>query len=165
MILLIGLPGVGKSTLGKAVAQSLDYSFIDLDSVIEKEIETSIASYIGQFGEEFFRIKEAQCLRSLTPSIKTIVSCGGGCPCFHNNIAYLKHIGKVVYLSLDLQILKQRFIESKLARPLQNQSIEAYLDELHSNRSPIYQLADVNLTLSGDYRSDINKITRELSLV
>ncbi|OQY05321.1 MAG: hypothetical protein B6I20_01495 [Bacteroidetes bacterium 4572_117] len=86
LIYLIGFMGSGKTTVGKKLARKLSYNFIDLDAQIELEIGTNITDYFEQFGEEKFRLIEHQVLHNTYKLENTVVSTGGGAPCYFNNI-------------------------------------------------------------------------------
>ena len=77
-IYLIGLPGVGKSTVGKELANRLEYQFIDLDLYIEKLMNKSIPEIFSEYGEDFFREMEKKALVDMIDLENVIVACGGG---------------------------------------------------------------------------------------
>ncbi|MCX6276081.1 MAG: hypothetical protein NTV09_12835 [Bacteroidetes bacterium] len=83
LIFLTGFPGSGKSFLGMQAAALLKSSFIDTDLLIEKQTGESIQAIFKKHGEDFFRNKEAEVLRSISKEKKSIVAVGGGLPCFH----------------------------------------------------------------------------------
>ncbi len=82
IVYIIGFMGSGKSTVGKKLASLLDWSFIDLDAKIEEESGKTIPELFRQFGEDHFRKIESIALQSLTTSKNTVISTGGGTPCF-----------------------------------------------------------------------------------
>jgi shikimate kinase len=86
-IYLLGMMGVGKSTLGKQLARQLHYSFIDLDKSIEKEEGKSIPDIFAQLGEGYFRKVERQMLLKTAERNHIVVAVGGGTPCFYENMA------------------------------------------------------------------------------
>jgi shikimate kinase len=85
---LLGMPGTGKSSIGKNVAKMLDFNFIDLDKMIEKKSDSSIAEIWQNFGEDYFRNLESKTLKEISALQNTLVSCGGGTPCYFENIKY-----------------------------------------------------------------------------
>ncbi|MCC6726394.1 MAG: shikimate kinase, partial [Saprospiraceae bacterium] len=79
---LIGFMGVGKSFLGKALAERLGLPFVDLDEIIEEQEGMSISSIFSSKGEAYFRVVEASCLRNLASKDNLVIATGGGAPCF-----------------------------------------------------------------------------------
>ena len=102
---------------GKQLAKKLAVPFFDLDHIIERQIESSISEFFESHSEESFRDIEANCLRQieLAPSI---VSVGGGTPCFKNNMKYMNEVGRTIYFEGSPQFLASRLEKSKAKRPL-----------------------------------------------
>lgn len=113
-IYLIGLPASGKTTVAKALANALEYTFIDLDTEIEKDSLMFIESIFEKHGEETFRKLEAEALQKL-PKDNTVIACGGGIVEVKQNKEALK--GLVIYLDVDLDVIKKR-IEDTFVRPI-----------------------------------------------
>lgn len=141
---LIGMMGAGKTTLGKSIAQKLNYDFIDTDAVIENYCGITISEIFILFGEIGFRTIERALLRQILFSNfaqPTIIACGGGLPIFYNNFDWLKQKGKIIYLKTDLRILTQRLKNQVQNRPLLAGKIEA-LPQILQAREKIYQKSD-----------------------
>ena len=85
-VYLIGLPGSGKTTMGKQLASILEIPFFDLDAEIENQAGKSIPELFKEEGEDFFREKERSCLRSFLNRDNFILATGGGTPCFFDNL-------------------------------------------------------------------------------
>lgn len=117
-IFLIGFMGSGKTTIGKKLARRMDYNFIDLDDFIENKEGKRIREIFAASGEEEFRQIEAENLRLLEKIRDTIVSVGGGAPCFHENIEWMNQNGFTVYLKQTPEFLFSRLKSSKGKRPL-----------------------------------------------
>lgn len=117
--------GSGKSTLGKKLAGLLNYDFVDLDTLIEERSGKSVPQIFKQDGEETFRKLESDCLSSLLAKKSTVVSLGGGTPCFNDNLEKIKKAGLLIYIELPAKTLAQRLRSSKQERPL--------LDKLNDN--------------------------------
>ena len=118
LIYLIGFMGSGKTTAGKKLARKLAYNFVDLDSLIESETGMSIQNYFGEFGEEKFRLLEQKTLKSTFAFKNTVVSTGGGAPCFFNNIDEINSKGLSIYLKADINLIISRLQGGKNKRPL-----------------------------------------------
>jgi shikimate kinase len=116
-VFLVGYMGVGKSTLGKKLAQRLGVEFIDSDSFIENQIGISIADYFEQFGEENFRELERKFLLQLSES-SCVVATGGGLPCFGDAMEVMNEKGITIYLHRPPKELFQRLKNAKKERPL-----------------------------------------------
>ena len=117
-IFLIGFMGAGKSSVGKKLAQSLHYRFVDLDELIKKKSKKSISEIFELEGEEVFRIAEQQALHSLKDESKIIVATGGGCAAFEDNMEWMNAHGKTIYLNCSLGVLFHRIAPLKRQRPL-----------------------------------------------
>src|SRR6188768_135637 len=98
LIFLIGLPGSGKTTLGKQLAERLGYAFVDTDEEIVKREGRSIPDIFTQDGEDKFRLMEKEVLEELVGKTNTVVSTGGGLPCFHQNMFMIRNKGMAIYL-------------------------------------------------------------------
>lgn len=117
-IYLIGFMGSGKSTVGKRLAANLKWSFIDLDERIETETGMKISRIFSEKGELHFRHIESKVLRDLKNEENTIISTGGGTPCFNENMDFMTGTGLTVYLKMTPSQLKGRLLRSSHERPL-----------------------------------------------
>ncbi len=113
LIYLIGMPASGKSTFGKLLAQKLNYSFLDLDFLIEKNNNTTIPQIFEKKGEAYFRKIEKKTLQKTFNLEKTIIATGGGTPCFFDNLQKIKEHGIVCFLNIELEILAKRTFETQ----------------------------------------------------
>ena len=116
-IILIGLMGAGKSTIGKALATTLNYRFIDVDEEIVKHENMSINDIFLQKSENYFREIETQIIKEICKNNKTVISLGGGGFEKEINREILLNNGKVFYLYTDVNTLYER-IKSDSSRPL-----------------------------------------------
>ncbi len=116
-IFLLGYMGSGKSTAGKKLASLLDYTFIDLDNMIENETDHTIAEWFSA-GELKFREIESMVLRQTADFKNSVISTGGGTPCFHDNMQWMNENGVTVYIKMSTGGLFHRLIYSKTTRPL-----------------------------------------------
>jgi len=118
ILYIIGFMGSGKTTTGIRVASLLDWSFIDLDKKIEEHTGLKIPEIFSLHGEDHFRIIEAEVLRSLVTVTNTVISTGGGTPCFGSNMELMLQTGLTVYLKLTPGQLLSRLNSSSEERPL-----------------------------------------------
>lgn len=144
-IFLIGMPGVGKTYWGMRIAAYSGLPFADLDTFIEEQEKESIADQFAQYGEDGFREIESKYLKELISNERaTIVACGGGTPCFNNNMALMKAAGCVIYLQAYIATLVAHIKNSNNIRPLLKgqDDMTAYLEDLLQKRSRFYEQAD-----------------------
>jgi shikimate kinase len=156
---LIGMPGTGKSSVGKNVAKLLDFNFIDLDKLIEKKSGSKITEIWQKFGEDYFRNLESKTLKEISVLQNTIVSCGGGTPCYSENIKWMNASGTTIYLELPKDILRTRLFEKRESRPMFSQlktleELELKLNEIYIARKVFYETAHHSLVLRGTYPND-----------
>jgi len=151
-IFLIGLPSSGKTTLGKQLARHARYRFVDTDVLIVKEEGMPIPDIFAQKGEPYFREAEARILRAIRPDSKLVIATGGGMPCFHENIDYIKANGISVFLDVSPEQIVERILRhSSDDRPLYQKNDNQLLDNLrekHQSRLSFYNQAD--FILQGD---------------
>ena len=143
MISLVGLPGSGKSTVGRQLARRLQLSFLDSDHVIEERIGCSIRDYFEREGEASFRDVEASVIDALTLQAKGVLSTGGGSVLRPENRRHLQERGYVVYLRSSPEELIRR-LRSDTNRPLlQVGDPLERLRDLYTQRDPLYsEIAD-----------------------
>jgi len=140
--------GSGKTHWGKLLALKLKLPFFDLDTVITETEKKSISEVFSEKGEEYFRYKEKEVLEELVCDHEQfILSCGGGTPCFFNNIEYMKRNGKVLWLNTSINILKERLLKDRMARPLiraiGDAQLKAYIIRKLGERKIYYEQADL----------------------
>ncbi len=117
-VYLIGFMGSGKSTFGKRMASRVEWKFADLDSMIENAEDRTVDEIFSVSGEDYFRQIEALTLRSIPHEDDIIIACGGGTPCYKDNMEYMNSTGITVYLKHDARTLIHRLVTVKKTRPL-----------------------------------------------
>lgn len=142
-IFLIGFMGSGKSTLGKELAQSLRYTFIETDKLIEEQEQMSISDIFKTKGEEYFRLIEQQLINHLQLVDHCVIATGGGIPCHHNNIKILNQLGITIWLDVDESILIQRLRYETGDRPklMDSGPLEKTIHDLLVSRTEFYRQA------------------------
>ena len=139
MICLVGLPGSGKSTVGRQLARRLNCTFIDSDHAIEEQLGCSIREYFEREGEDRFRDVEESVIDRLTQEPHGVLSTGGGSVLRPVNRARLHQRTRVVYLSSSPEELFRR-LRHDMNRPLlQVADPLGRLRDLHSLRDPLYR--------------------------
>lgn len=149
-IFLIGFMGCGKTYWGQRLSEKLSIPFFDLDEKITEHEGRSISEIFQKEGEEYFRLLEKDVLHLLTESHETFVmACGGGTPCYYNNIDYLKKKGIVVWINCSTECLHKRLIQERDKRPLISNispaDLKSYIIKKYSSRKIFYQQATVIL--------------------
>lgn len=146
-IFLIGFMGVGKSHWGSRLSKALHHPFLDLDSEVSRSAGgRTITEIFEQSGEEYFRSIESETLKKIATSESSFVmACGGGTPCFLNNLDLMKSVGLTIWLQADPMELLSRLLAEKEKRPLlKNLSadqLEAYILRKMADRRLYYQQA------------------------
>ena len=130
-IILIGMPGVGKTTVGKAISEAMGRPWIDADQELEKEIG-DISTYITEQGEPDFREKETEVIAKLGTQTGLVISTGGGCVTIPQNYAHLRQNGRIYQLTQPIENL------STSGRVLSSGGLER-LRELEEIRTPMYE--------------------------
>lgn len=143
--------GAGKSHCGKQVALQLNLPFIDLDQAIELSTGLSIQSIFDRFGEDGFRSVENKTLQQLlNGSENFIMACGGGTPCFFDNLQQMKRAGKVIWLNPSESVLVERLKKNQESRPLLKNldasQLDQYVKKQLQERLTFYQQADFEVT-------------------
>lgn len=144
-IYLIGFMGSGKSHTGQQLADALGIPFVDLDDRIEALAGCSIAQLFEYKGETYFRELEAQALRATLSDDPGVISCGGGTPCFHHNMDWIKTNGLSIYLKASVPLLVKRLKKGQEHRPLirglNETELAAFIEERVAQREFFYSQA------------------------
>ena len=136
---LVGMPGSGKSTVGRQLARRLRLPFFDSDHVIEQRLGCSIREYFAQAGEDAFRDHEQQVLSDLVRGGEAVVATGGGAVLREANRRCLRESGKVVYLRSTPEDLYRRLRHDTQRLLLQVADPLAKLRTLFAERDPLYR--------------------------
>jgi shikimate kinase len=147
-IFFIGFMGAGKTHWGKMVSEKLRIPFFDLDEQIVSHEEKSIVEIFSEQGEEYFRLAEKDILHIITESHENFVmACGGGTPCYYNNIEYMNHAGTSIWINTPADILFKRLLKEKKERPLiknlSDEQLRAFIVKKFSDRRIYYEQAEI----------------------
>ncbi|MGF1457405.1 MAG: shikimate kinase [Leptolyngbyaceae cyanobacterium] len=143
---LVGMMGVGKSTIGRLAAQRMGYRFVDTDTVIEQAAQQSIAEIFAAAGETAFRELESQILSQLSPYSRMVVATGGGIVLDQENWWHLRQ-GVVVWLDVSVAELVRR-LQGDTRRPLlKRPDWQTHVANLLNERQQRYAEADIRLTV------------------
>lgn len=152
-IILLGYMGAGKTTVGKALSKELGMPFYDLDWYIETRMHKTVKQIFDERGEEGFRKLEHNMLHEVAEFENVIISCGGGTPCFFDNMDYMNQQGETIYLKASPDVLYGHLKMGRTVRPLllgkTPEEVEVFIKEQLGERSKFYSKAkhtlDVNL--------------------
>lgn len=144
-IFLIGYMASGKTTLGRALARATGRDFIDLDFYITQRFRKSVSEIFAEKGEEEFRRIEAEMLREVGEFCDVIISCGGGTPCFHDNMEYMNKSGVTLLLDASTECTVRRLLTAKSIRPIvkgkSHDELPSFIEEHKRERAPYYDQA------------------------
>lgn len=172
-IIIVGYMGAGKTTVGRALAAELGIEFYDLDWYIESRMRKTVKQLFDEVGEEGFRKIEHNMLHEVAEFENVVISCGGGTPCFFDNMAYMNQQGDTVYLKASPEILYKHLKMGKSVRPLllnkTPEEVQVFITEQLANREPYYSRAKytVNVNLMDNHdkiRMSVEKVKQLLSL-
>lgn len=146
-IFLLGFMGSGKSYWGRHLSQYLELPLYDLDEEIVQREGKSIASVFAENGETYFREKEKAMLHELAAQEAFLVSCGGGAPCFYDNMSFMKQQGLTIWLNPSVEVMVKRLEKKKEKRPLikdlDHDALQAFVAQKLEERSVFYAQASL----------------------
>lgn len=150
-IFLVGFMGSGKSTLGIQLAKLLNFHYVDLDKRFLTNTGKSINDFFAENSENEFRKVESDLLKSIDVNEKVLIACGGGTPCFYDNMEWMNQQGLTVYLNVMPEFLFERLRNSKANRPLikamNDDELRSYIVKELTYRDTFYKKA--KMTISG----------------
>ncbi len=162
-IVLIGMMGVGKTSIGKKLAEQLKLQFVDADEEIERAADMAIAEIFEKYGEPYFRDGERRVIARLIGDEPKIVATGGGAFINDETRALILEKARSVWIDTDINILVER-VSRRSHRPLLvGKNPREVLLELGAKRSPIYALADIHVRSDKSPHSNtVNQIVKAL---
>lgn len=142
--------GSGKTHWGRQLSKKLNFPFFDLDETIISHEGKEITQIFSQNGEEYFRLLEKDTLHIITESHDTfIMACGGGTPCYFNNIEYMNQAGTTVWINTPTDTLYKRLMAEKNKRPLIKEldegQLKNFIGKKYADRRIYYEQADVKM--------------------
>lgn len=156
-VFLIGFMGSGKSTVGRKLSSETGLPFIDLDKYIQTKEDRTIDNIFNEKGEDYFRETEHRLLKEIIKKDNIILSCGGGTPCFFNNMSLMNENGITIYLRMPVGALHSRLLNSQNDRPLVKKmygdELRNYISVTLEEREKYYRMAHhtveaINLEIS-----------------
>jgi len=153
-LILTGMMGVGKTTIGKAISTKLSLQFVDIDKIIEKKLKLTIQKIFKKKGEAFFREFEEKVTLEEVEKKNRVISLGGGAFMNTKIRDYVILNTKSFWLHLDINLLEKRLVNSKKRPLLINKNIRINLEKIYKERKDTYSLAD--------YKIDCNNLNTNL---
>ena len=145
-IVLVGMMGAGKSSIGRRLAARLNIPFVDADTEIETAAQMTIADIFARQGEDYFRSGEARVIARLLDGGPQVLATGGGAVMNADTRAAIKAKGVSIWLTADVDVLMRRINKRRHERPmLQAEDPAARLRELMVEREPVYALSDLTV--------------------
>jgi shikimate kinase len=148
-IALIGFMGSGKTYLGKKIASEYGFNSLDLDTLIEQKAEMSIAEIFNAFDEKIFREIEKEILQKTLHQNNFVLSCGGGTPCFYDNIDLLIQHSVCIYLKTPNEVIFNRLKAQNFRRPsiqkMNDDELRYFIESKMQERLPYYQKAQITI--------------------
>jgi shikimate kinase len=161
---LIGFMGSGKTYWGRKWGEETGLQHYDLDEEIEKREGKNVTAIFEEKGEEAFRRIEKEMLQSLLEKDHFILSCGGGTPCFHNNMKRMNEAGVTIYLKCSAAELALRLQKEKETRPLiaevNNDVLEEFIGDKLAQRESFYLKAMYHLPAQHMGLENVERIIR-----
>lgn len=144
-IFLTGFMGSGKSTFGRKLAKQLGLRFYDLDKMVEEKAKCSVEDIFKYLGEDTFRQMESECLHTFEGQENFVLSCGGGTPCYFDNMEFIMEQGLCIYLEMDEASLFNRLVHAKSVRPtikgFTEEELKLFIKDTLAKRREIYERA------------------------
>ncbi|MDE6101148.1 MAG: shikimate kinase [Paramuribaculum sp.] len=167
-IFLIGFMGSGKSTLGRALAKAAGLGFIDLDNYIEKRFHRNVRDLFAQRGESGFRDIERRMLSEVCDFEDVVVACGGGTPCFFDNMERMNKSGLTVMLEASHEKLLGRLKLGRRRRPLiasmSDDELSAFIHKMLDSRKVFYSKAAACFCSDNlDCQSEIDRSVKDFA--
>ena len=148
-IIVTGFMASGKTTVSKELSRLMSKILIDTDDEIVKRLDTSIVDIFDKFGEEYFRKKETEILKTVLRSTDAVISTGGGIVLKQENRRLMKESGIVISLIPDFSVIESRLSSARKTRPLLMEETEK-IKKRYYDRLPLYRDCDIEINPSPD---------------
>jgi shikimate kinase len=159
-LVLVGLAGAGKSTVGELLADALQRSFLDFDMEITRRCGMSVPEIFGQKGEGYFRELETMLTRELAETGGMVLAPGGGWILNDENRSLLSPLARMIYLKVSPEVALHRMGAATAGRPLLNRpDPRGELERLLEVRRPLYELAEITVVVD---RLDAQRVTERI---
>lgn len=157
-LILFGFKSCGKTYFGKLLSEQLKLPFIDTDVLIEKKypLPLSVREIYNQIGKEQFRALETETIQTIPANPPGIIALGGGAVLNLANVAYLKTLGKLIYLKIDFQTAQNRILQKNLPAFINANHPVLSLQQVYQERLSLYEaIADISIDTNRETKNDI----------
>lgn len=163
-IVLVGMMGVGKSTVGRRLAARLGLHFVDADEEIEKAADMSVAEIFERYGESYFRDGERRVIARLMDGVPKVIATGGGAFMQEDTRRLILGAATAIWLDADIDILVDR-VARRDSRPLlKNRDARTVLTDLAAVRNPVYALAPIHVkSIAAPHDIAVDRIMEQLT--
>ncbi|MCI4588800.1 shikimate kinase [Sphingobium sp. BYY-5] len=163
-IVLVGMMGVGKSTVGRRLAARLGLSFVDADEEIEKAAGMTVTEIFERYGETYFRDGERRVISRLMDGAPKVIATGGGAFMQDETRKLILELATAIWLDADIDILVDR-VSRRDGRPLlKNRDPRVVLTELAAVRNPVYALAPIHVkSIAAPHEIAVERIMEQLT--
>lgn len=158
---LLGMPGSGKTTLGRKIADKFKLPFWDVDEQIVIDQQMSIPEIFEKYDEAYFRNLESEKIEEISKNGSGIISTGGGAPCYNNNMERMNRLGTTIFLDVPIQSILPRIIQEGVEkRPLlaSKANLEQFLTKMYTVRIPYYSLSKLRLSESDISNNELESV-------
>lgn len=163
-IYLIGYMASGKTTFGQALSDFTGRTFVDLDREIEKAHARPLHDLIAEKGFEWFRLEERDTLKRVSSLKNAVIACGGGTPCYFDNMDFMNRNGTAVWLTATPERIAERVSEALPTRPLlkdiAHENLTDHIRKHLAERTPFYEKAA--LSFSGEHLENASQISESV---
>ncbi|MEO5589701.1 MAG: shikimate kinase [Gemmatimonadaceae bacterium] len=164
-VILVGLSGSGKTTIGRAAARELGWPFIDFDTELEHRAHASVSQIFAREGESGFRKREQDLSNELVTCTGTMMSAGGGWVTNRESVALLRGSGRIIYLRVTPEVLVTRLATARVRRPLlEGPDPLGTLAEMYEARRAFYEDADLVIETEVFDRKQLIEQVRQYAL-
>ncbi|MDR0725735.1 MAG: AAA family ATPase [Prevotellaceae bacterium] len=147
-VILMGMPGSGKSSLGFVLSKLMRLPFVDTDYYIIKKEQKSVSDIFAMHGEDYFRKLEKQILLEIVENEPSVISTGGGMPCFFDNMDIMNEFAVTVYLEVAPEQLFEHLKNDKKRPLVKDRTTEELMDYINTSlmqRKSYYEKADIRI--------------------
>lgn len=148
-IILIGFMGVGKSSIGRMLADKIDYDFVDTDQLIEAKTKSTIKQLFFEKGEDYFRQVEAEVVEEVALNSKSVIATGGGVVLNPSNIVKLRQNGIIIHLNASNETIIKNLVNDKSRPLIYDGNMLERITTLLEERKYCYDCYDAQINVDG----------------
>ena len=165
-LFIVGYMASGKTVIACKLAESLGYPWLDTDQIIENEEGIPISTIIDTQGEPAFRMLEYEVIQNISSTTPTIISTGGGLPCYNNLMDKLTALGTTIYIETPIAHIVERLAKDNtrpLIKGLNRTELQEYVTKHYYARRRIYEQSDLRIRNNNTIDKVVERIVTKLS--